>query len=240
MAAKMTCKNSPKMTYTGKEMSPLGLGFCADVENVGVKMMGRDEKEWVVGLKKGSKLWIRTKDEPKETEPVKTKEEEASAAEDSDSEPEEEEEKPPPAKKAPVKKTKAKKEDGDDEEEEKEKPTKKAPPKKTKAETEESEESETEKPTKKTKAKSALDKVLETHQIVGKAADDIKKLFDKKAKKATDEDKPKRAPSTYNKFVKIKLTELRKEQPNLEAKEYMRLAGAEWKLLSDEEKAAFA
>lgn len=227
MASKMTCKNSPKTTYTGKEMSPLGVGFCADAEKVGVKMTGKDGKEWVVGLKKGNKLWNRTKDEPKTPEPEPQSEAEDSDKDDEtdkDDESESEEEKPKPKEKAaPKPKAKAK-----------------AKPKKEDTETEESEE-EKPKPKAKKETKTAIDKVLDTHNIHGKAAEDIKALFAKKAKKAKDdEDKPKRAPSTYNKFVSVKLTELRKEQPNLPAKEYMQLAGAQWKLLDAEEKAAYA
>jgi hypothetical protein len=80
MASKMTCKNSPKDFYTGKEKSPLGKGFCADAEKVGVKMTGSDDKEWVVGLNKGKKLWIRAPEEK-----VKEPEPEPSDASDNDS-----------------------------------------------------------------------------------------------------------------------------------------------------------
>ena len=226
MSPKMICKNSPKTNYTGKEMSPLGLGFCADAEKVGVKMTGRDEKDWIVGLTKGMKVWIRAPKETKAPAPVPEPVEEGdSVEEESDTEKDIEEE--APATPPPVKKTKAKpkpkaKDESVDEtdstDEEKSPPSKKTKPKKT-----------------------PLDKILETHNIHGAAAADIKELFAKKVKKSkSDEDKPKRVPSTYNKFVKARLGDLRKEQPNLEAKEYMKLAGAEWKLLSDEEKSAYA
>lgn len=59
VASKMTCKNNDKFMYTGKEMSPLGLGFCADSEKVGTQMIGRDGKDWIVGIKNGEKIWIR-------------------------------------------------------------------------------------------------------------------------------------------------------------------------------------
>jgi len=238
MASKMTCKNSPKNTYTGKEMSPLGVGFCADAEKVGVKMTGNDGKEWVVGLNKGNKLWIRTKDEPKKKPEPKTPEpqsdvekEEEDDEEDKDDEDEvDEEEKPKP----------------------KAKPKEKAEPKAKKAPKEDTESSEEEKPKAKGKSKNMteqLNKLLSTLNIQGKAeeraAEEIKALFAKKFKK-DNEDKPKRAPSKYNKYVSIKLTELRndaelhKKHPDLKAKDYMALAGAAWKLLSDEEKEAYA
>ena len=180
MASKMSCKNSAKMSYTGKEVSPLGLGFCADAEKVGTLMKGRDGNSWVVGLKKGEKFWARSK-EPVVEEPKEDTEE--------------------------------------DEKEDDEKPKPKAP--KAKA-----------------PKKNPIDKVLETHKITGKAAEDIKALFEKKVKKSK-EDKPKRAPSAYNKFVAKRLPELRIETPGEKAKMYMSMAGAEWKALSDDEKKTY-
>ena len=239
MASKMTCKNSPKDFYTGKEKSPLGKGFCADAEKVGVKMTGSDDKEWVVGLNKGKKLWIRAPEEKvKEPEPEPSDASDNDSDKDNDSDNDDgdsdKEETPPPKPKAKAKvepKPKAKAE-----------PKKKAPPKE---DTEESSSEEEPKPKPKPKAKkeskSAIDKVLEAHNIDGDAAKDIKALFAKKVKKAKDdEDKPKRAPSTYNKYISVKLTELRKEKPDLPAKEYMQLAGALWKEMDADQKAAFA
>jgi hypothetical protein len=65
----MPCKNNAAFSYTGKEMSPLGLGFCADAESVNKDMVGRDGKSWVVGVKNGNKMWMRA------PEPVLVKEE---------------------------------------------------------------------------------------------------------------------------------------------------------------------
>jgi hypothetical protein len=249
MASKMTCKNSPKNTYTGKEMSPLGVGFCADAEKVGVKMTGNDGKEWVVGLNKGNKLWIRTKDEPKKKPEPKTPEPQSEVEKEDDEDDEEED-----------KDDEEDEEDKDDVEEEKPKEEPKAKPKEKaepkpkakKAPKEDTESSEEEKPKAKGKSKNMteqLNKLLSTLNIQGKAeeraAEEIKALFAKKFKK-DNEDKPKRAPSKYNKYVSIKLTELRndaelhKKHPDLKAKDYMALAGAAWKLLSDEEKEAYA
>ena len=195
MASKMSCKNSAKMSYTGKEVSPLGLGFCADAEKVGTLMKGRDGNSWVVGLKKGEKFWARSK-EPVVEEPKEDTEEDEK--EDTENEKEDTEE---------------------DEKEDDEKPKPKAP--KAKA-----------------PKKNPIDKVLETHKITGKAAEDIKALFEKKVKKSK-EDKPKRAPSAYNKFVAKRLPELRIETPGEKAKMYMSMAGAEWKALSDDEKKTY-
>jgi hypothetical protein len=49
------CKNNPKRTYTGKEPSPKGLGYCASGEKEGTKMEGKDGSMWI--KKKGR--WIK-------------------------------------------------------------------------------------------------------------------------------------------------------------------------------------
>lgn len=58
-ATKMPCKNNAKFMYSGKEMSPLGLGYAAEEEVPGTQMMGRDNKLWIVGVKNNVKIWLR-------------------------------------------------------------------------------------------------------------------------------------------------------------------------------------
>jgi hypothetical protein len=41
------CKNNLKKTYTGKEPSPKGLGYCASGEKEGTEMKGLDGNMWV-------------------------------------------------------------------------------------------------------------------------------------------------------------------------------------------------
>ena len=54
------CKNDPKSSYTGKEPSPRGKGFCAKKERIGSKKRGKDGKMWVVKKRvDGIKLWTR-------------------------------------------------------------------------------------------------------------------------------------------------------------------------------------
>ena len=50
------CKNNPKRTYTGKEPSPKGLGFCASGEKKGTEMKGKDGNMWV----KSKGKWVKT------------------------------------------------------------------------------------------------------------------------------------------------------------------------------------
>lgn len=83
---KMSCKNDTKYMYTGKEMSPMGLGYCAEAEMVGKKMMGRDGKDWIVGTKNGVKIWQRAPDAPLVREEPVMKKQEITAISDSDSE----------------------------------------------------------------------------------------------------------------------------------------------------------
>lgn len=49
------CKNNPKKSYTGKEPSPKGLGYCASGEKEGVIMKGKDGNLWL----KSKGKWIK-------------------------------------------------------------------------------------------------------------------------------------------------------------------------------------
>lgn len=54
------CKNDPKKMYTGKEPSPLGLGYVPGKFPDGTKKMGKDGNMWIVGrfLDGRRKIWI--------------------------------------------------------------------------------------------------------------------------------------------------------------------------------------
>lgn len=56
---KKSCSNNEKYKYTGKEMSPLGLGIASEPENIGKQHMGRDGKNWIVVSKNNNKVWMR-------------------------------------------------------------------------------------------------------------------------------------------------------------------------------------
>ena len=60
VTAKTQCKNNEDFFFSGKEMSPLGIGYCAESESVGEQMNGRDGKVWVVSVKNGEKAWVRS------------------------------------------------------------------------------------------------------------------------------------------------------------------------------------
>jgi len=49
------CKNNSKKSYTGKEPSPKGLGFCASWEKEGTEMKGLDGNMWI----KSNDKWIK-------------------------------------------------------------------------------------------------------------------------------------------------------------------------------------
>lgn len=57
----MKCKNCDEKYYTGKENTPLGRGYSASVEEVGIKMKGRDGKMYVVKKYKNGKRWTSSK-----------------------------------------------------------------------------------------------------------------------------------------------------------------------------------
>jgi hypothetical protein len=48
-------------------------------------------------------------------------------------------------------------------------------------------------------------------------------------------DKPKREPSAYNKYVKERMEQLKTEQSDIPAKDRMKIAAADWKLLTKEQ-----
>ena len=57
------CHNHMSYTYTGKESTPQGLGYCAEAEDIGKVMTGRDKHMWTVGIKNAMKVWVRIPDQ---------------------------------------------------------------------------------------------------------------------------------------------------------------------------------
>lgn len=56
------CKNDPKRSYTGKEPSPKGLGYCAHAEKIGSIKKGKDGNMWIIQkTKQGYKKWTKKK-----------------------------------------------------------------------------------------------------------------------------------------------------------------------------------
>ena len=107
--AKTICKNSEKFSYSGKEMSPLGLGYCADAESVGTEMLGRDGKNWVVGVKNNDKIWMRAPEKPLVPEEPLLKESDTEEVTKSEDEANVEAAKPEPAEDAKPKRKYTKK-----------------------------------------------------------------------------------------------------------------------------------
>lgn len=70
------CVNASNETYTGKEMSPKGIGFSAVAYEIGFEKEGVDKQLWVVQIKNGKKVWFRKSGMPKVTheEPLITNE----------------------------------------------------------------------------------------------------------------------------------------------------------------------
>jgi hypothetical protein len=96
---KKPCINSSEWTYTGKEVSPTGLGYAPDGETEGTKMKGRDDTMWIVGRKNGVKVWNRVPT-------VLVKEEPAMKHDDKETENDSENESDEDETKTPVKETK--------------------------------------------------------------------------------------------------------------------------------------
>jgi hypothetical protein len=58
----------------------------------------------------------------------------------------------------------------------------------------------------------------------------------KRGRPAKVNNKPKRAPSAYNKYVKERIEKLKIETPDVPAKNLLKIAAGEWSALSQEQK----
>lgn len=73
-----SCKNGHG-SYSGKEPSPKGRGYCAKHEKVGTRKLGRDKKMWIVRsvkktqTSKSHKRWFKVKKPAKKLTKTKTK-----------------------------------------------------------------------------------------------------------------------------------------------------------------------
>ena len=211
-AGQKTCANHISYTYTGKESSPMGLGYCAEGQDVGHMMRGRDNHPYVVGYKGGVKVWVRMPDTMiniKEMPPMEAVVVPLPKA----AEPKAVPEKPKPVVKKP--------EPVDDEEE----PVDEEEP----AEEEEPEEEPEEKPEPKKKA-AAKKPVSDAPKPKKVAAPKPKKPVteDEDTASSVGEKKPKRAPTEYNVFVKNQIAQLRAAEPGLTQKVYMERAAVAW------------
>ena len=57
----------------------------------------------------------------------------------------------------------------------------------------------------------------------------------KREKKSSDEEKPKRSPNEYNRFVSTKMAEYRESHPEItNGREKMKMAAAEWKTMKSQ------
>jgi hypothetical protein len=53
------CLKDPSYNYSGKEVSPTGIGYCPAFEKVGTIMQGRDGTSWIIVIKNGIHIWSR-------------------------------------------------------------------------------------------------------------------------------------------------------------------------------------
>jgi hypothetical protein len=58
---KQNCKNSKNKTYTGKENTPLGMGYHAEGEKLDKKMKGKNGHMYKVNKIKSGKRWFKIK-----------------------------------------------------------------------------------------------------------------------------------------------------------------------------------
>lgn len=89
------------------------------------------------------------------------------------------------------------------------------------------------------KTKTINKTVKKTIKKVDTSSSDDEEKPKKRGRPAKVSDKPKRAPSAYNKYVKERIEKLKTERPEVAAKDLMRVAASEWKELSKEEQESY-
>jgi hypothetical protein len=89
----------------------------------------------------------------------------------------------------------------------------------------------------KTKTASAAKSAKQSDKSDTSSDDDEKPK--KRGRPAKVNDKPKRAPSAYNKYVKERIEKLKSETPEVPAKDLMKMAAAEWKDLTKQEQESY-
>jgi len=247
---KMSCKNDAKYMYTGKEMSPMGLGYCAEAEMVGKKMMGRDNKEWIVGTKNGVKIWQRAPEAQLiREEPVLKKEADTDKNSDSDSDSDSENDKyvTPEEVKPDVKEVKPVIEEAKPEQKKRGRPAAKNAKEEVKPDVKEvnpdSPKDDEAKPKRKYTRKPKNTESDEDKPDVkeAKPKDDEakpKRKYTRKPKNTEGDNEEKkerkpRAKTEYNMYISEKLKELREKHKELKTTEYFKMAIAEWKIYKE-------
>lgn len=233
---KKQCVNNEKYMYSGKEESPLGLGYAPDGELTSLYMKGRDTRTWMVSVKNGVKVWVRVPDEvsqlDKDTPVIKEAVDETPVV-------------PPAPKKGP--KPKATK-------------IEEAEPKELKFEDDKVDDTVKpveEVPKKKAVAKKKKVAVAEEAQVVEPevvvAAAPVKKKAAPKKKVVVDTGgdtvadtetgnapatKTKRPPNDYQKFMSYRMAQLKAaDTEGKKHKEHFAQAASEWKTMPAEQKA---
>lgn len=226
VVSKHQCKNNSLFTYTGRELSPLGLGYCADAEPQGKEMIGRDGNIWVVKFTKGNKSWAKNVNKRLEHETPVINDIESyrnidynETSSESESNLDTESNEDNLMKKEQSKKNTAKPINDED------KPKKKGRPKKD---------------TKKSINKEEISLISETNSVTVSNEDEKPKKKGGSKKNTTESSEKKerkpRAPTEYNKFISNTLKDLRTkhEGEGIKTTEFMKMAIVEWKKFKEE------
>jgi hypothetical protein len=91
--------------------------------------------------------------------------------------------------------------------------------------------------TKTTKPKAV--KVAKSPKAIDASSEDDEDKPKKRGRPAKVNNKPKREPSAYNKFVKECIKELKVDKSDTPAKDLMKMAAAEWKNLTKQEQESY-
>lgn len=232
MATKQPCKNHPSFTFSGKESSPLGLGYSAEAEDPGTVMEGRDKTMWMVGIRNGVKIWNRVPSQIVATVVKPMAKEEVVIAPVETKEPQPPEvvapkKRAPPKKKQPVEAAPVQVPEPVPEVAV---PKKRAPPKKKAVVIVEEPEPQPEPVEQEVKVEEKA-----TEKKVKKAPKKKQPVEPEEGEKEKEKDK-KKVPNNFNIYMSYRTDQLKREDPSLDHKQRFQQASKEWKQLDDERK----
>lgn len=226
MISKKQCKNDPSYTFTGKESSPLGLGFSASAEKVGSRMTGRDQTMWMVGIKNGVNVWNRIPTEiAAAAEPLQK--DDHVMGDDVKVEVK------PAVVPITKKKTVAKKKVAQEKQVVEEPKNEDAKELENVADDDNAKKENTkEEKEDKPKAKKRVVKKKVVQEAVVKDDDTSSEVSESKE----EEKKPKKKPTTFNIFMSYRVKQLTEEEPTMSHKEKFGKAAAEWGVMDADAK----
>ena len=226
---KKPCQNNPQFMYTGKESSPRGLGWCAENMAIGERMKGRDGTMWMVAIKNSLNVWTRVPSELEEPGAAATAAAEPAAAETAAA---------AAAAAAAAPSTSAASTPAKKKAAPKKKAAAAAPAPETELVPEKIAEAAAEPPMPKKPAQTEIVPADDEEPAEKKAAPKKKAAAEPASPAAAKSPAPKKPPTDFALYIKMKVRELKAENPAGKPNDNLGAAAKAWKALSEDEKVA--